>query len=94
MLFQNKLEISCDDFIGKRSKKYLSNNIDVAVLVTLYFPAGHGNEETSKRKQGKGTRDKGWKGNEGKWRGGVTLGYQTDQKLCAVVKEETKKDNV
>lgn len=26
--------------------------------------------------------------------GGVTLGYQTDQKLCAVVKEETKKDNV
>lgn len=28
VLFQNKLEISCDDFIGKRSKKHLSNSID------------------------------------------------------------------
>lgn len=28
VLFQNKLENSCDDFIGKRSKKHLSNSID------------------------------------------------------------------
>lgn len=28
VLFQKKLEISCDEFIGKRSKKHLSNSID------------------------------------------------------------------
>lgn len=40
------------------------------MMATVYFAAEHGNEETSKGKWGKGARDKGWKGNEGKWEGG------------------------
>lgn len=33
--FQNKLEISCDDFIAKISKKHISNNIDVVTYINI-----------------------------------------------------------
>lgn len=83
VLFQNKLEISCDDFIGKRSKKHPSNSIDGCYDGNCVLSCRTWEWRNIKREVTKG--GKRWRV-EGKW-----WQKATEWKLCAVVKEETER---